>query len=139
MEAIHQTASTINNGLKYLQENSLVIVTCVAVLWVIRGRIMQWLDPSQQGVTLASSSNKKQDERLNDMMRVRQKQQEEAERQSKLAAQERKVKEAEEKKRRNELNLKKKKSESRGNTLGSNGSGYNPLQPWSSGSGGGYK
>ncbi len=118
-----------------------MIFTCVAVLWVIRGRFLQWFDPSKQGVTLSSSSSlgKNQGERLNDMMRVRQKQQEEAERQSKLAAQERKVKEVEEKKRRNELNLKKKKSETKGNTLGGSGGGYNPLQPWSSGSGGGYK
>lgn len=144
MEAINQLASTINNGLKYLQDNSLTIFLCVAVLWVVRGRMMNLFDKSQQGVALASTTNAScgnKDDRLNDMMRVRQKQQEEAERRSKIAAQERKLKEAEEKKRRNDLNLKKKKKgEEKGNTLGSSsGDGYNPLQPWSSGSGGGYK
>lgn len=137
MDAINQLASTINSGLKYLQDNSLTIFACVAVLWMVRSRITDWMDKSQQGVALASPRS--HDERLNDMMRVRQKQQEEAERKSKIAAQERKIKEAEEKKRRNDLSLKKKKEEGRGNTLGSEGGGYNPLQPWSSSSGGGYK
>lgn len=141
MEAINQIASAVNSGLKYFQDNSLVLFACVAVLCVVRGRMVDWFNKSQQGVTLASINlpgNK--NDRRNDMMRVRQKQQEEAEQKSKVAAQERKLKEAEEKKRRNELSLKKKEEgKGKGNTLGNTGGGYNPLQLWSSGSGGGYK
>jgi hypothetical protein len=146
MDLINQGATALNSGLTYLQDNALALLACVVILYGLRGFALDRMDSSKQGSTL--SSTKSSDDHRQEMMRVRMRQQEEAQKQSLEGSKLRQIKEDEVKKRKNEAALHEKKKNKGGvklgtassNASGSGSGGFNPMQPWSANAGGGgYK
>lgn len=92
--------------------------------------------------TSSTTIEQQRKDRDAELREIRQRQQEIAYERAKEAAIVRKKKEDEERERRNNVAKEKKSTTTKGDKLGKpvvGSKGYNPLQPWSSSSGGGYK
>ena len=152
MDVLNQGASVLNDGLAYLHENALTLLLCVGVLYyLLRNRFLQAGGSNRSSGTKldtgrnSSVASGNQDERFQDLLRVRERQQEEARKRSLEAAKLRKIKQAQEKERKNETakpgagRKSGAATKKKGYTTGRGGGGYNPMQPWSSSSEGGYK
>jgi len=148
MAWMNNIVTALNEGLNYLHTNAFPILICVAIFYWLRGYLLERTKASYRplGGTITNSTGSN-DTLTEDLARVRQLQQEEQQKRSLEAAKLRKMKEEEDRKRRNESVQKKKNfpdsDKAKDSSLRTGSSegrgGYNPLQPWSSNAGGGYK
>jgi len=142
MDFVNEAATAMNDGLAYLHSNMIPILICTIILYGIRTRLLKAGDSGQSLMTKASAATKSDQERYEQMMQVRKRQQEEGARRSAEAMELRREKETEEKKRKNTACKTEKKFGPGGSKSGKasdEGRGYNPMQPWTASGGGGYK